>query len=220
MTEEGSPRDPADETARISPALRWGLLGVLAAVFVGCVALSVILATNRSVPALGIEGEQAALQDQRDEVRAQAEQFMLRVNTYDPSMLADDGTMPEYRELITEVITPKFAAEFEQVVELPERLVRDQQLTVSCQVFSTAVSAIDQDSATALVAGATTSTLPAAEEGGEPQVLSQPVQLQVELRKIDGTWLVDDFGPVLRDGEAPAEPSPSPSASPTEGASP
>ena len=218
LTEEDSHPDRAPS----SPRLRRALLVVLVVLLVASTAFAVYLATNRPVPALGIGGEQQALQDERDEVGAQAEQFMLRVNTYDPSMLASDGTMPKYREQVEQVITPKFAADFEKAVPLTEQVVKQSQISLTSQVFSTAVSAIDEDSATALVAGATTATIPAT-DGGQPQVINQPAQMKLSLVKSDGTWLVDDFSPLVGAGEptggpAPTEtPSPGATSSPSSG---
>ena len=59
----------------------------------------------------------------RQQVMSQAQQFILRVNTYGPDLLADDGTMPEYREQVLEVITDKFAASFEESVPAAESTV-------------------------------------------------------------------------------------------------
>ncbi len=200
-----------------APLFRRGLLGVLLVLLVASIAGAGYLATNRSVPALGIEGDQESLQTQRDQVEAQAEQFLLRVNTYDPSMLDNDGTMPKYRQLVEEVITPKFAADFDQSVTVVEQVVQGRGDTVTCEVFSTAVSAIDSDSATALVAGATTNTIPG-KDGKAPETFSQPLQLRLEMVKIDGTWLVDDFSSISGTGEgSPTEaPTESPTGSPTE----
>ena len=90
---------------------------------------------------------------------AQSEQFMLRINTYGPDLLEGD-TMPKYRELVEEVITPKFAADFEKNAPLAEATVKQAGVGRTAEVFSTGVSAIDADSATALVAGSFTQVLP------------------------------------------------------------
>jgi Mce-associated membrane protein len=200
-----------------APLFRRGLLGVLLVLLVGSIATAGYLATNRSAPALGVEGEQESLQAQRDQVGAQAEQFLLRVNTYDPSMLDSDGTMPKYRQLVEEVITPKFAADFDQSVTVVEQVVQGRGDTVTCEVFSTAVSAIDSDSATALVAGATTNTIPG-KAGKAPETFSQPLQLRLAMLKVHGTWLVDDFSSISGTGDG--SPDDSPSQAPTEGATP
>ena len=177
----------------------------------------VYLATTRPVPALGIEGSQASLQDERESVMAQAEQFMLRVNTYGPDQLEGE-TMPEYRKLVEEVITPKFAADFEKNVPAAEQTVKQAGLARTSQVFSTGVSAIDADSATALVAGSFTNSYPKS-AGSDERVETDPApfRVQVSLVKIKGKWLVDDFTPLT--GDTPGA-TPTGAATPTDGATP
>ena len=213
--------DPAPDTAPdtvqrpTSLPLRLALLVVLLALLLASTATVAYLAATRPVPALGIEGSQAALQREREDVMAQAEQFMLRVNTYGPDLLEGD-TMPDYRKLVEEVITPKFAADFEESVPAAEQTVKEAGLARTCQVFSTGVSAIDSDSATALVAGSFTNSYPES-PGSEDRTETEPApfRVQVKLVKIKGTWLVDDFTPLT--GDAPtAQPTPEPS----EGATP
>jgi hypothetical protein len=191
------------------------LLVVLLVLLLASSAAVAYLAATRPVPAVGIEGSQAALQDERESVMAQAEQFMLRVNTYGPDLLEGD-TMPEYRRLVEEVITPKFAADFETNVPAAEQTVAQAGLARTCQVFSTGVSVIDADSATALVAGSFTNSYPET-AGSEERVETDPApfRVQVSLVKIEGAWLVDDFTPLT--GEAPsAAPTDTPTDTPTE----
>jgi hypothetical protein len=218
VTEESTGQD--SDARSTSTRLRLTLLAVLAVLLLASVAAVAYLAATRPVPALGIEGEQEALQTQRESVMAQAEQFMLRINTYGPDKLADDGTMPDYRKLVEEVITPKFAADFEKNAPLAEATVKQAGLARTAQVFSTGVSAIDSDSATALVAGSITQSYPK-EPGSDQRVETEPApfRVQVTLVKIKGTWLVDDFQPLTGSGDS-GEPSGSPTVVPSEGASP
>jgi Mce-associated membrane protein len=208
----GGDATPARAT---SHSLRITLLVVLLALLVASTGAVAYLAATRPVPALDIKGSEAGLQSQRESVMAQAEQFMLRVNTYGPDLLEGD-TMPDYRKLVEEVITPKFAADFEENVPAAEQTVKEAGLARTCQVFSTGVSAIDADSATALVAGSFTNSYPQT-AGSEERVETDPApfRVQVSLVKIKGTWLVDDFTPLT--GE---DPSAAPSAAPSEGSSP
>ena len=154
------------------------------------------------------------LQSQREKVMSQARQFVLRVNTYGPDLLDADGTMPDYRRLVGEVITSKFSESFDQSVPAAEATVSQAKYGRTAEVFGAGVSVIDSDSATALVAGSFTSSYPA-EEGSDERVddVPLPFRVQVELVKVDGEWLVDGFAPVT--GEAPEEePTGAPSASP------
>ncbi len=171
-----------------SSMLRLVLLGVLVVALLASVgSLAWLLAGRR--------GEAEDEQRQREAVMAQAQQFMLRVNTYGPDLLADDDQMPQYRKLVTEVITPKFRTSFEGGVTAAEQTVAKAGLSRAAKVFAVGVSTIDADSATALVAGSFTNSYPDAK--GEP-VADEPApyRIRVSLVRTGGKWLVDDFTPV------------------------
>lgn len=135
---------------------------------------------------------------------AQARQFMLRVNTYGPD-LVEDGQMPQYRELVGEVITEKFEASFLQGVTAAEQSVDQAGIARTAEVFATGVSELGEDRATALVAGAFTNSYPAqgrnAEEGERVETEPRSFRVEVELVRSDGEWLVDDFSPVTGEEE-------------------
>lgn len=189
-----------------SPRLRLGLLVLLIALLVAATAAVAYLAATRAVPAVGIGGEEAEVQSQREDVMSRAGQFMLRVNTYGPDLLSEDGSMPEYRELVEELLSPKFAEDFAKGVPAAEQTVAEAGVARTAEVFSTAVSAIDADSATALVAGRFTNSYPE-EPGSEERIELEPSPFRVSVKmvKIDGKWLVDDFTPLTGEAE-PAAP--------------
>lgn len=228
MSEESPAPDDAPETGErtTSHSLRLTLLVVLSVLLLASVAAVAYLSATRPVPALGIDGDQDALQSQRESVMAQSEQFMLRINTYGPDLL-DGDTMPKYRELVEEVITPKFAADFEKNAPLAEATVKQAGLARTAEVFSTGVSVIDSDSATALVAGSITQSYPKS-PGSDERVQTEPApfRVQVTLVKVKGTWLVDDFSPLTGTDESSGGgtgtglPTGTPTPSPTEGATP
>jgi hypothetical protein len=196
MTSQLIERDTETETRASAsppqaPRFRRGLLAVLVAVtLAGLVALA-WLVSSRGVDAVGVQGDQEQLQGEREAVMAQTEQFLLRMGTYGPDLLDEKGGMPEYRERVTEVITPKFAVSFDKEAATAEQLVSQAKISRDAEVYSTGVSAIDEDSATALVAGAFTDSYPK-EEQREPS----PFRIEVSLVKVDGEWLVDNFTPV------------------------
>jgi hypothetical protein len=172
-----------------SPRFRRGLFTALVAiVVVGAVALAWLVA-GRGVGAVG--GGQGDVQREREAVMAQTEQFMLRMGTYGPDLLDEKGGMPEYRRRVEEVITPKFAVSFEKEAATAEQLVAQAKISRQAQVFATGVSTIDEDSATALVAGSFTDSYPKAGQR-DPS----PFRIEVDLVKVKGKWLVDDFSPV------------------------
>ena len=183
-------REETDAAPVQSPRFRRGLFAALVAiVVVGVLALTWLVA-GRGLPAVS-GGGQDDLQREREAVMAQTEQFMLRMGTYGPDLLDDQGGMPTYRQRVEDVITPKFAVSFEKEASTAEQLVAKARISRQAAVFATGVSTIDEDSATALVAGTFTDSYPKTGER-EPA----PFRIQVDLVKIKGTWLVDDFSPV------------------------
>jgi hypothetical protein len=177
-----------------STTFRLALAGVLAVVLLLSLGTSVWLAATRGFEAVGLDRGAGELQAERDRVMSQTRQFMLRMGTYGPDQL-EGGQLPEYRELVTEVITPKFATSFDQSVATAEQIVAQAGVSREAEVFSAGVSTIDADSATALVAGTFTDSYP--DNAGElrPQE-PVPFRIQVTLVKTEGEWLVDDFTPV------------------------
>ena len=199
-----------------SHSLRLTLLVVLLALLLASTAAVAYLAATRPVPALGIEGSQESLQHERESVMAQAEQFMLRVNTYGPDLLEGD-TMPEYRKLVEEVITPKFAADFEKNVPAAEQTVKEAGLARTCQVFSTGVSAIDSDSATALVAGSFTNSYPRAPaptSGSRPTRRRSGSRSSWSRSRAPGWSTTSPRSPVTRRARRDRPPAPSDGATP------
>jgi Mce-associated membrane protein len=172
-----------------SPAIRLALLGVLVVALLASAGVLIWLVSDRT-------GEADDLQAQRDAVMAQTEQFMLRTGTFGPDMLDDQNGMPEYREKVKEVITPKFATSFDKQAVAAEQLVAQGHVSREAEVFATAVSVMDEDSATALIAGSFTDSFPQG-KSGEP-VAGEPVpfRMEVDLVKTGGKWLVDDFTPI------------------------
>jgi Mce-associated membrane protein len=188
--------DSPDQRPTSRP-LRLVLFVVLVVLLLAGIAAVAGLAATRTIPALGVDGSQAALQRQREDAMNVARQFMLRVNTYGPDDLDADGTMPTYRKDVEAVITPKFKADFEKNVPTNEQIVKQSGAARVAEVYSTGVSAIDDDSATALVAGQFTNSYPKS-AGSKERVDTEPspFRVQVSLVKIKGQWLVDDFTPL------------------------
>ena len=196
---------PAPAGARLTPRVRSALgrqvvAAALALVVVVCVALLLWMTLGgRASGDGGLE-----LPDEREQAMSLTDQFVKRLGTYSPDMLDDSGQMPDYREQVREVITPKFAADFDKQVATAEQLVAQGGITRTADVFATAVSSIDDDSARVLVAGAFTDSYRQG-KGDDARTVDQeplPFRFTVDLVVIDGEWLVDDFTPVSAD-EAP-----------------
>lgn len=199
--DEPSSAATAADAPQRPPRWRAVLAGLLALVVVVCVALLVWLtAGGRSDDGGGL-----ALPDEREQAMSLTDQFVKRLGTYSPDMLDDSGQMPAYREQVREVITPKFAADFDKEVATAEQLVAQGRITRTADVFATAVSSIDDDSARVLVAGAFTDSYAQGSGkagSGKATTVEQeplPFRFTVDLVTIDGKWLVDDFTPVSSD---------------------
>jgi Mce-associated membrane protein len=172
-----------------SALFRLILLGVLAVALVASLAWIAVLKSHRT-------GGAGDLQADREAAMSTTQQFVMRVNTYGPSLLDGQGQMPDYRSRVKAVITPKFAASFDQTVPVAEQSVKNYGVDRTCAVFSTGVEVIDSDSAQVLVAGSISQTVENRKgkrvSTGEPA----PFRLRVSLDEIDGKWLVDAYEPV------------------------
>lgn len=193
-TDERAPARPTDDGGGAppqAPRFRRGLLTAMVAITVAGLLTLGWLVSSRGVDAVGVQGDQERIQGEREAVMAQTEQFMLRMGTYGPDLLDDKGAMPEYRERVEQVITPKFAVSFEKEAATAEQLVAQARISRKADVFATGVATIDEDSATALVAGSFTDSYP---KGGARE--PAPFRIEVSLVKVKGQWLVDNFTPV------------------------
>ncbi|HEV2796972.1 MAG TPA: hypothetical protein VGV65_05075, partial [Nocardioides sp.] len=114
---------PAPAGTRLTPrptsTVRLALAAGLALVVAACVALLVWLTASGPAPADG----GFDLPDEREEAMSLTDQFVKRLGTYSPDMVDGSGQMPDYREQVREVITPKFAADFDKQVATAEQLV-------------------------------------------------------------------------------------------------
>lgn len=196
---------PAPAGARLTPRVRVATAAVLALVVAACVALLIWMSVaGRASADGGLD-----LPDEREQVMSLTDQFVKRLGTYSPDMLDDSGQMPAYREQVREVITPKFAADFDKEVATAEQLVAQGGITRSADVFATAVSSIDDDSARVLVAGAFTDSYEQG-TGKKARTVDQeplPFRFTVDLVMIEGEWLVDDFSPVSSPDDGTGSPA-------------
>ncbi|MDO9456324.1 hypothetical protein [Nocardioides sp.] len=148
----------------------------------------------------------------RELVASQANQFMIRINTYGPKDLDKSNKMPGYVERVKEMITPKLDVEFEKQVTLAEQSVAQAGLARTIQLYATGTDSIDTDLATVLVTGSISQSYPDPTKDGRIEYEPLLFRYEVRLVKTEGTWLVDDFTPVK--GEVEGEPTDAP-ADPT-----
>jgi hypothetical protein len=179
---------PAAQSHRSAP-FRLAVLGVLVIALVASLAWIAVLKSQRT-------GAADDLQADREAAMSATQQFVMRVNTYGPSLLDSQGRMPAYRSRVKAVITPKFAASFDQTVPVAEQSVKSYGIARTCAVYSTGVEVIDSDSAQVLVAGSISQTVKNRKGKRVPAGEPAPFRLRVSLDRIDGKWLVDDYEPV------------------------
>ena len=129
-----------------------------------------------------VRAYQAEEHDRADVVRV-AERFTTVANSYDASSI--DG----YQKRIAPLLTTKFRAEFKKAMGDIVAPAKKAKMSSHGQVLASAVSGIDQDSASVLVvADAKVTTV--------FQTLARHFRWKVSLVKVDGRWLVDDFQPI------------------------
>ncbi|MDF1606024.1 hypothetical protein [Nocardioides sp. YIM 152315] len=150
-------------------------------------------------------GAADSAQSEREAVLRQTEQFVLRLNTYGPDQLDDQGRLPDYLQQVSEVITPKFAADFEKSgLPIAEKTVAQAGYGRTAEVYGTGVESIGEDDASVVVAAGITGSYPdpqhpdddAKRVEADPDVL----RWEVDLVRSDGEWLVDDYSTVSAEG--------------------
>jgi Mce-associated membrane protein len=227
--ETSTPRPP-DRTSRLRRAAV-PVLVVSALLIVASLVSLAFLAVSRPEDGASLGQRVDAVFGQADEdvreresAMSQAEQFVLRVHTYGPQLLDEKNAMPKYRELVTEVMTPKFGADFEEQAGLAEATVAQAGVARTAEVFSYGTATIDRDSASILVAGSFSTSYPdpkAPEDAGSRiDTDAIPFRYEVSLKKIDGEWLVDAFQDLTGEPAQPAVPEQPQPSTPDETVSP
>src|SRR5436190_2524785 len=215
------PRTAAGRSGVIgSPARRRALLAVLVLVIVACLGgVALVVATRSTGNSLGdrlsslkddkVPGRSAS--DEREQLLTISRTFATRFNTYDPSMLDDEGHLPGYAA-VEDLMTAKFGTVFSDNVGYAEQTVSQLGVASVATVYAVGVASQDADSAEVLVAGTIELTYPYPDKSdgkgngndgqtdgddqGDDQRIStgpQRFRYQVSLVKVDGNWLVDDL---------------------------
>jgi hypothetical protein len=132
---------------------------------------------------LSNDGRVIPSDSERHRVLAVAEQFCLRVDAF-------DGDNPDqYRALVTAMLTTKYKKAFETEFGAIEQLGIQKGQKGKGTIVASGIGEMDDDSATALVVHDNTIT----SSTGTTQRHSR---WTIDLVKVDGKWLVDDFTPV------------------------
>lgn len=119
---------------------------------------------------------------ERHKVLAVAEQFCLRVDGF-------DGDHPEaYQKQVTEMLTTKYKKAFDTEFAAIQQLGVQKGHKGKGTVVASGIGSLDADSATVLVVHDNTIT-------SSTGTVERHFRWTVELNKVDGRWLVDDFTP-------------------------
>ena len=154
-------------------------------VWITCVVLAVVLVLAAGTAVwFGLKAKNA---DDRQEERASASstasQFALRMDNV-------DGTnFDKYIKGINELLTTKAKTENDKVFDVMKQTYEAAKVKGTGKILLTAVGDADQDSATVLVVhdAAVTTT-----QGK----IDHHYRWTVNMAKVKGSWLVDDFNPV------------------------
>ncbi|RYU15779.1 hypothetical protein [Nocardioides iriomotensis] len=119
----------------------------------------------------------------RGEVVRTAEQFTLLVNTFDAK------NIDAMKSSVTPLLTTKFQDSFEKTADELLTQVSSLNLTSKGEVLQSAVASQDTDSAQVLVVAD-------ARAESDLGTRARHFRWQVDLVKVDGQWLVDNFSPV------------------------
>ncbi len=157
---------------RLGRRSRWVLAAVLALVIV---VAGVVLAVSYPRE----QAYQTEVANRADVVRV-AEQFTTEVNDYDVSSIGG------YEKHLAPLLTTKFRGEFQQTMKDIAGQVKKAKMTSHGEVLASAVSGIDQDSATVLVAAD-------AKVKSVYDTRARHFRWKVSLVKVNGRWLVDNF---------------------------
>lgn len=177
---EHSPRSNDDgSSGRLSAGLRRTVAIVLVVLLVASavtVAAFVYLRTQVEEEL----GERAA-------VTRSAEQFVVQFNTYDAESV--DDYVESVNPMLTTSARTKFAAAMEEILSL----IEETKLNSEGRLLASGVAHVDRDDARVLVAADANAKSVA---GG----VQRHFRWEIDLNKVDGKWLVDDFNAVA--GEA------------------
>lgn len=102
----------------------------------------------------------------------------------------DGQDMGEYSKRIQSLLTSKYRSEFDKQFEPLKKVFAQTQATGSGKILVTGLGSADKDSATVLVVH---DALAASKLGNQ----ERHHRWSVELVKVEGKWLVDDFKPII-----------------------
>ena len=187
MTDATTPVAPEGSGATTSKLRAVIVLVLLLLLAVGAVASVLLYQRSRDLTtqpfSLSNDGKPIPTDAERHKAMAVAEQFCLRVDGF-------DGDDPDaYRKQVTEMLTTKYKKAFDTEFAAIQQLGIQKGQKGKGTIIASGIGDMDDDSATVLVVHDNTIT----SEAGTTQRHSR---WTIDLNKVDGKWLVDDFTPV------------------------
>lgn len=182
---------PDDPRTLDSARFRLVLAGALAVLL----ALGIIWLVVAIIDRDPFGDDEASPQSNREVVMSRAETFVVSSFTYDKSDLDENGELSGYEEELEPLLTSDALAELPEQAEGLAELIAQENWTRSTEIEAVGVQSLGPDSAEVIVAGIFT------ESRKKVPTSSARFQMIVDLDKVDGEWLVNDFGNI--GGEAP-----------------
>jgi hypothetical protein len=163
----------------MSAGLSRGIAAVLAVIVLVAAAVVVYELVSVRPRYLDARAEEHA----RTEVVRSAERFVVEANNFDASDL------PTLKQRIAPMLTTKFRTDFESTIDDILTQIEQAKLVSKGEVLRSAVASVDADSAEVLVVAD-------ASAQSSFGTRARHFRWSVDLVKVDGRWLVDNFTPV------------------------
>jgi Mce-associated membrane protein len=163
----------------MSARLSRGITAVLAVIVLVAAALVVYELVSVRPRYLDAQAEDQA----RTAAVRSAERFVVEANNFDASDL------PTLKQRISPMLTTKFRTDFESTIDDILAQIEQAKLVSKGEVLRSAVASVDSDSAEVLVVAD-------ASAKSSFGTRARHFRWSVDLVKVDGSWLVDNFTPV------------------------
>jgi hypothetical protein len=178
-----------DPSRPASPRFRQILFGVLCLALVASLVVLVVSLLAR-VDADNEADEHRESQSERSTVMARTSEWVEVALNYSKADLGPDNDLTAFGEKVSAMLTTTFRAQYDKTLPGLRELILKEGFARVTTVQRTGVETIDDDSARVLVAGLVSETQ------GKTELPPVPYQLLVELEKVDGRWLIAEFGDV------------------------
>jgi hypothetical protein len=184
-TKDATASDPvtSNPSEKRRPWMSAGLSRAIAAVLALIVLVAAAVVVYELVSVRPRYLDARAEEHARTEVVRSAERFVVEANNFDASDL------PTLKQRIAPMLTTKFRTDFESTIDDILTQIEQAKLVSKGEVLRSAVASVDADSAEVLVVAD-------ASAQSSFGTRARHFRWSVDLVKVDGRWLVDNFTPV------------------------